>query len=53
MMGWLWWGVGIGTLVLGLAIAYGLIKARGRTRAEQARSEAATDRLYQKEDQAP
>jgi hypothetical protein len=52
MTDWLWWAIGIGTIALGLAIAYGIVKTRGRSPAAQARSEEATDRLYRKEDQA-
>ena len=52
MTDWLWWAIGIDIVALGLAIAYGVVHARGRSPAAQARSEAATDRLYRKEDQA-
>lgn len=39
----LWW---IGALVLGLAIAYGILRNRSRTRAEKALTEQATKNLY-------
>ena len=31
MTGWLWWAIGIGIVALGLAIAYGVVHARGRS----------------------
>jgi hypothetical protein len=44
---WLWF---IGSGILGLAIAYGVIKTRSRTSAEKATTEQATKDLYAKED---
>ena len=44
---WLWF---IGSGILGLAIAYGIIRTRNRTRAEKATTEQATKTLYAKED---
>ena len=39
----LWW---VGAFVLGLAIAYGILRNRRRTRAEKALTEQATKNLY-------
>jgi hypothetical protein len=44
---WLWF---IGSGILGLAIAYGIVRTRNRTRAEKATTEQATKELYAKED---
>ena len=44
---WLWF---IGSGILGLAIVYGVIRTRNRTRAEKATTEQATKNLYAKED---
>lgn len=40
-----------GMIVLGVAIAYGIVRNASRTRAERAASERATHELYQREDQ--
>ena len=42
------WFIGAG--VLGLAIAYGILRNRGRTRAEKQRTEQATKNLYAEEE---
>jgi hypothetical protein len=39
-----------GTLILGLAIAYGLARSRHRSVAERNATEAGTHRLYEKEE---
>jgi hypothetical protein len=44
---WLWF---IGSGILGLAIAYGTVRTRNRTRVEKAATEQATKDLYAKED---
>lgn len=43
----------LGTVILGVAIAYGMMRNRQRTAREMARTEQATHNLYKKEDQAP
>jgi len=50
--GELWWVVGLGTLALGVVIAYGFLNARRRSHdpVAQRQSEAATDRLYRQEE---
>jgi hypothetical protein len=40
----------IGAIVLGLAIAYGMMRNRRRTSADKARTAKATQALYAKED---
>lgn len=40
----------IGTVLLGAAIAYGIMRARTRTRGEAVASEAETRRIYKSED---
>lgn len=42
----LWW---IGSFVLGLALAYGIWRTWGRTRADKQRTERATKELYTEE----
>jgi hypothetical protein len=42
----LWW---IGSLVLGLGLAYGIWRNRSRTRADKQRTEQGTNELYKKE----
>ena len=44
---WLWF---IGSGILGLAIGYGIVRTRNRTRVEKATTEQATKDLYAKED---
>jgi hypothetical protein len=39
-----------GVIILGIAIAYGIIRNNGRTYAERATSERATHQLYERED---
>jgi hypothetical protein len=43
----LWWG---GACILGLVIAYAILRNRSRTRAEKALTEQATKNLYAKEE---
>jgi len=43
----LWW---IGSGVLGLAIAYGILRNRGRTRAEKQMTESVTRDVYRAEE---
>jgi hypothetical protein len=47
---WALW-VALGTVILGLVIAYGMLRTARRTRAEKAVTEAGTRRIYQEEDQ--
>ena len=42
----LWW---VGTLLIGLALAYGIMRNRTRTRAEKDLTERATKKLYAEE----
>jgi len=53
-LGFWWWFLVVvgGTVVLGLAIAYGAARSRKRTRQEQLLTEQATHELYQREDRA-
>jgi hypothetical protein len=44
---WLWF---IASGILGLAIAYGIMRTRNRSRAEKATTEQATKDLYARED---
>lgn len=47
----LWFvAVVIGTAVLGLLIAYGMMRNRARTRAERLETERATRELYERQD---
>lgn len=41
-----------GTIVLGLAIAYGFLRSRRQTRAERMATERAAHEIYEKEDRA-
>lgn len=52
--GFSWWFlvVGGGTIVLGLAIAYGFWRNRQRTRGERMATERAVHEIYEKEDRA-
>lgn len=52
-LGFSWWFLVVvgGTIVLGLAIAYGFLRNRTRTRAERMATERATHEMYEKEDQ--
>jgi hypothetical protein len=43
----LWWG---GACVLGLAIAYGIMRNRGRSRADKQMTDQATKNLYAEEE---
>jgi len=45
---WIW---GIAVIVLGIAMAYGMMRARRRTPGEKQQTEAATRELYRQEDQ--
>lgn len=53
MTGWLWYLIALGTVALGVGIAYGFIVSRRRSQdhSAQRRSDAATDRLYRLEDE--
>ena len=44
---WLW---GIAILVLGIVLAYGINRSKGRTRAEKNRTDQATLKNYREED---
>lgn len=48
MEGQAWIGVALGLLLLGLAIGYGMTRAR-RTRDEKARQQSATREIYRRE----
>ena len=43
----------VGAVVLGLAMAYGIMRNRGRTRAEKEVTETATRKNYAEEDRRP
>jgi hypothetical protein len=54
-LGFSWWFLVVvgGTLVLGVAIAYGFIRSRQRTRREKLAGEQGAHEVYEKEDRAP
>jgi hypothetical protein len=43
----------VGAVILGLAMAYGVMRTRGRTRAEKEVTETATRKNYAEEDRRP